>query len=107
MNEKEEMLTIADIYGEDVFSDRVMRARLPKNVYRELHQTMEEGSDLNPLVADEIAEAMKQAEVNPEAMNPAEVSPEAMNPAEVSPEAAKPEVISRKKAPNPQIILSR
>lgn len=60
MNEKEEMLTIADIYGEDVFSDRVMRARLPKNVYRELHQTMEEGSDLNPLVADEIAEAMKQ-----------------------------------------------
>ena len=60
MNEIDEKFMIADIFGEDVFSDRVMRARLPKNVYKELHRTMDEGSDLNPLVADEIAEAMKQ-----------------------------------------------
>ncbi|MBR1899672.1 MAG: glutamine synthetase III, partial [Lachnospiraceae bacterium] len=60
MIEKDEKFMIADIFGEDVFSDRVMRARLPKNVYKELHRTMDEGSDLNPLVADEIAEAMKQ-----------------------------------------------
>ena len=60
MNEKDELFMISDIYGEDVFSDKVMRTRLPKNVYNQLHQTMDEGSDLNPLVADEIAEAMKQ-----------------------------------------------
>ena len=60
MSQKEEQFTIADIYGEDVFSDKVMKARLTKNVYRKLHQTMEEGKALDPLVADEIAEAMKQ-----------------------------------------------
>ena len=60
MSERDELFNVADIYGEDVFSDSVMRARLPKNVYRELHKSMDEGSDLNPLVADEIAEAMKQ-----------------------------------------------
>ena len=56
----EEGFNVADIYGEDVFTDSVMRARLPRNVYRELHKAMEEGEDLNPLVADEVAEAMKQ-----------------------------------------------
>ena len=56
----EEGFNVADIYGEDVFSDSVMRARLPGNVYRELHKAMDEGEELNPLVADEIAEAMKQ-----------------------------------------------
>ena len=55
-----EGFNVADIYGEDVFSDSVMRSRLPKNVYRELHKAIEEGGKLNPLVADEIAEAMKQ-----------------------------------------------
>ena len=56
----EEGFNVAEIYGEDVFSDSVMRNRLPKNVYRELHKAMDEGGELNPLVADEIAEAMKQ-----------------------------------------------
>ncbi|HCI74342.1 MAG TPA: glutamine synthetase type III [Lachnospiraceae bacterium] len=55
-----EGFNVADIYGEDVFSDSVMRSRLPKNAYKELHRAIDEGSDLNPLVADEIAEAMKQ-----------------------------------------------
>ena len=39
----EEGFNVADIYGEDVFTDSVMRARLPRNVYRELHKAMEEG----------------------------------------------------------------
>ena len=56
----EETFNVAKIYGEDVFSDSVMRNRLPRNVYRELHRAMDEGGELNPLVADEIAEAMKQ-----------------------------------------------
>ncbi len=54
------MINVAEIYGENVFSDSVMRSRLPKNVYKELHKAIDEGGDLNPLVADEIAEAMKQ-----------------------------------------------
>ena len=34
----EEGFNVAEIYGEDVFSDNVMRSRLPKNVYKELHK---------------------------------------------------------------------
>jgi glutamine synthetase len=56
----EEGFNVAEIYGEDVFSDNVMRSRLPKNVYKELHKAIDEGGELNHLVADEIAEAMKQ-----------------------------------------------
>ncbi len=56
----EEMINLAHIFGEDVFSDGVMKSRLPKRVYQELHKAIDEGEDLNPLVADEVAEAMKQ-----------------------------------------------
>ena len=56
----EEGFNVADIYGEDVFSDSVMRSRLPKKVYLALHKAMDEGGTLDHLVADEIAEAMKQ-----------------------------------------------
>ncbi len=56
----EEKINIASIYGENVFSDGVMKARLPKRVYQEFRKAIDEGEDLNPLVADEIAEAMKQ-----------------------------------------------
>ena len=55
-----ERFDISDIFGEDVFSDGVMRERLPKNIYREFHRTLDEGRDLDPLVADAIAEAMKE-----------------------------------------------
>ena len=56
----EEGFNVADIYGEDVFSDSVMRERLPESVYNELHRAMDEGAQLNLTVADEIAEVMKQ-----------------------------------------------
>lgn len=55
-----ERFDISDIFGEDVFSDGVMRERLPKNIYREFHRALDEGRDLDPLVADAIAEAMKE-----------------------------------------------
>ena len=60
MSETKELFHVADIFGEDVFNDRVMQERLPRRVYRELRRTIEEGKDLDPLVADEIAEAMKE-----------------------------------------------
>ena len=37
---------IADIFGENVFSDKVMQERLPKKIYRELYKTIDEGKEL-------------------------------------------------------------
>ncbi len=54
-----EKSNLTEIFGCNVFSDEVMRERLPKDVYKEYKQTIEEGSDLQPLVADVIATAMK------------------------------------------------
>ena len=54
-----EYFNIADIFGEDVFSDKVMQERLPKKVYKALKQTIEEGTELDIATADVIAAAMK------------------------------------------------
>ena len=56
----EEYFNVADIFGEDVFNDKVMQERLPKKVYRELHKTIDEGKELDPMVAEVVAEAMKE-----------------------------------------------
>ena len=48
-----------DIYASDVFSDAVMRERLPKKVYQSLKATIQTGSDLDPQIADVVASAMK------------------------------------------------
>ncbi|MDO4281503.1 MAG: glutamine synthetase III [Peptococcaceae bacterium] len=50
---------LLDIYASDVFSDAVMRERLPKKVYQSLKATVETGSDLDPQIADVVASAMK------------------------------------------------
>lgn len=52
-------MNVSEIFGENVFSDRVMQERLPKKIYRELKKTMNEGKELAPEVADVVAEAMK------------------------------------------------
>ncbi|MDO4476034.1 MAG: glutamine synthetase III [Lachnospiraceae bacterium] len=54
-----EYFNIADIFGENVFSDRVMQERLPKSIYKKLHKTIDEGKELDPIVAEVVAEAMK------------------------------------------------
>ena len=41
MMEKENF-NVVDIFGENVFNDSVMQARLPKKVYKKLHEVMEE-----------------------------------------------------------------
>ena len=46
-------------FGSHVFSDRVMRERLPANVYRRLRKTIEEGVPLDTSSAEVIASAMK------------------------------------------------
>ena len=60
MSDSEKTINVAEIFGEDVFSDEVMQKRLSKNVYKQFHKSLEEGKDLDPLVADAIAEAMKE-----------------------------------------------
>lgn len=54
-----EYFNVADIFGEDVFTDKVMQERLPKKVYRALRKTIEEGTELDLATADVIAAAMK------------------------------------------------
>lgn len=56
MNEK---VNAAEIFGQNVFGDEAMKERLPKKVYEELKRTIDEGAELNPVVADVVANAMK------------------------------------------------
>ncbi len=56
----EEYYNVADIFGEDVFSDKVMQERLPKKVYKALRETIEDGTELDLETADVIAAAMKE-----------------------------------------------
>ena len=53
-------INVAEIFGEDVFSDKVMKDRLPNKIYRQLHKTIDDGRELDPIVAEVVAEAMKQ-----------------------------------------------
>lgn len=49
----------AEIFGQNVFNDTVMRERLPKKIYQELRKTIEDGAELSPVVAEVVANAMK------------------------------------------------
>lgn len=55
-----EKINVADIFGENVFNDTAMQARLPKKVYKDLKQMIEEGKDLDLETADVIAHEMKE-----------------------------------------------
>ena len=53
------MSKIPELFGSMVFSDSVMRDRLPKHVYLSLKKTIREGCALDPAIADTVASAMK------------------------------------------------
>ena len=55
-----EYFKVADIFGEYVFNDTVMKERLPKKVYQKLQETIKEGTDLDLATADIIAHEMKE-----------------------------------------------
>ena len=55
-----EWLSVAEIFGEDVFNDAVMQEILPKKVYKKLKQTIEDGKELDLETADVIAHEMKE-----------------------------------------------
>ena len=50
---------ISDIFASQVFSEDVMRERLPKEVYKSLLNTIAMGKDLDGSIADIVASAMK------------------------------------------------
>ncbi|WP_026886314.1 glutamine synthetase III [Clostridium beijerinckii] len=53
------MNKINEIFASNVFSDAVMKERLPKATYKALKKTIEKGTSLEPDVADVVAAAMK------------------------------------------------
>lgn len=55
----EEKVNVAKLFGQNVFNDKVMQERLPKKVYRELHKTIDDGKELDPITAEVVAGAMK------------------------------------------------
>jgi len=52
-------LLASEVYGKDVFSERVMRQRLPKEAFQALQRTIRFGEPLDHTIADTIANAMK------------------------------------------------
>ena len=54
-----DVIKVTEIFGENVFNDAAMKERLPKNVYKKLKETIENGSELDPSIADVVAHAMK------------------------------------------------
>ena len=53
------MTSVPEIFASNVFNDDVMRDKLPKDVYKSLRKTIEDGEDLDKSVANVVANAMK------------------------------------------------
>ena len=50
---------LTELFGTDVFNEATMVERLPKKTYAALKKTLENGEDLDPSVAEVVANAMK------------------------------------------------
>ena len=55
-----EAANLTEEYGCLVFSDRIMRERLPKDIYKAVHKTIEQGTHLELDVANCVAAVMKE-----------------------------------------------
>lgn len=55
-----EVKSIDEFFGCDVFGDRAMSTYLPKDVYRKLKKTIEDGAELDRSIAGVIAHGMKE-----------------------------------------------
>ena len=52
--------SVPELYGSLVFNDKVMRERLPKDIYKAVHKTIQTGSHLELDVANTVAATMKE-----------------------------------------------
>ena len=61
IDEEEKIMTmnVQQLFGSKVFNDAVMKERLPKETYKALKKTIEEGTELDLEVAKVVAHAMK------------------------------------------------
>lgn len=50
---------VPELFGSMVFGGRVMRERLPREVYRALRRMIDNGKNLDKSIADVVANAMK------------------------------------------------
>ena len=55
-----EVKSIDEFFGCDVFGDRAMSTYLPKDVYRKLKKTIEDGAELDRSIAGVVAHGMKE-----------------------------------------------
>ncbi len=59
MGSTEKRRAVPELFGSMVFNEDVMQERLPRDVYRSLRKTIDEGKDLDLNVANAVASAMK------------------------------------------------
>ncbi len=52
-------MDLIEVFGSNVFNDKIMQERLPKETYRALKETIERNIPLRPDLADVVANAMK------------------------------------------------
>ena len=50
-----EKTSVPEMYGSLVFNDKVMKDRLPKDIYRAVHKTIQNGTHLELDVANTVA----------------------------------------------------
>lgn len=55
-----ETVNVAEIFGKNVFNEAIMKERLPKSVFKKLKKTIEDGAELDPTIAEVVAQAMKE-----------------------------------------------
>lgn len=53
------MINVPEIFGNMVFNEEVMRQRLPQSVFQAMLRIIEEGKEIDPAIADTVANAMK------------------------------------------------
>ena len=53
------MENLSELFGQYAFNDSMMQKRLPKETYKALKRTIEQGRSLDPAVAGVVANAMK------------------------------------------------
>jgi glutamine synthetase len=58
--EKEKFVPVSQYYGEDTFSNKVMKEKLPKDTYKKLMEAINEDKVLDIATADIVAHAMKE-----------------------------------------------
>ena len=58
--EKEKFVPVSEYYGEDTFSHKVMKEKLPKDTYKKLMEAINEDKILDIATADIVAHAMKE-----------------------------------------------